>query len=137
MFIGEYQHTLDGKGRVILPARFRDRLMGGVVLAMSKNRCIDVLPRVEFERRVEKMTAEVEAGTTDLQDLRVFASRAFEEVPDGQGRVTIPPRLREYAGLERDLSINGAIQSVEIWDRGAWDEYQAAAEEHFASGGAQ
>lgn len=135
MFLGEHQHTLDDKGRVILPARFRDRLAGGIVLAPAKDRCIDVFPRAEFERRVERMAQEVEEGTTTLSDFRVFSAGAFEEVPDGQGRVTIPAKLREYAGLDRDLSVNGAVSSVQIWDRASWSEYQEGAQERFATGG--
>lgn len=137
MFLGEHQHTLDDKGRVILPARFRDRLAGGVVLAPSKDRCIDVFPRAEFERRVERMAAEVEDGTADLADFRLFSANAYEEVPDGQGRVTVPQKLRDYAGLERELTVNGAVTSIQIWDRAAWAEYEAANEEHFATGGAR
>ena len=137
MFLGEHQHTLDGKGRVILPARFRDRLAGGIVLTVGKDRCVNVFPRAEYERRVTRLQQEVEDGVATLSDLRVFTAGAFEEVPDGQGRVTIPPKLREYANLERELTVNGALSSVEIWDRATWDEYQAAAEEAFAGGGAQ
>ena len=134
VFLGEHQHTLDDKGRVILPARFRDRLVGGIVLAPGKNRCIDVYPRAEFERAVERMSAEVEAGTTSLSDFRVFASGSFEEVPDGQGRVTVPAALRAYADLDRELSVNGAFRTVEIWDRATWEAYKASAEQDFAEG---
>lgn len=132
MFLGEHQHTLDDKGRVILPARFRDRLAGGIVLAPGKSRCIEVYPRAEFERAVERMSAEVEEGRTSLSDFRVFASGSFEEVPDGQGRVTVPAKLRGYANLDRDLSVNGAVHTVEIWDRATWDAYRSTAEPGFA-----
>ncbi len=135
MFLGEYQHTLDDKGRVILPARFRDKLVGGVVLTVAKNRCIDVFPRAEFERRVILLQQEVEAGEAPLSDLRVFTSKAFEETPDGQGRVTIPPALREYARLDRELTVNGALSSIQIWDRSAWGEYESGATDRFADGG--
>lgn len=134
MFLGEHQHTLDDKGRVILPARFRDRLAGGVVLTVSKDRCIDVFPRAEYERRVELLLAEVEAGTAPLSDFRVFTAQAFEEVPDGQGRVTIPQSLREYARLDRELTVNGALRSIQIWDRELWESYKSQAADRFAEG---
>ncbi len=134
MFLGEHQHTLDDKGRVILPARFRSDLAGGVVLTVAKDRCIDVFPRAEYARRVQLLQQEVEAGDAPLSDLRVFTAKAFEEVPDGQGRVTIPPALREYARLDRDLSVNGALSSIQIWDRAAWADYQAGAADRFADG---
>lgn len=135
VFLGEHQHTLDDKGRVILPASFRGRLAGGVVLTVAKDRCIDVFPHSEFERRVLQLQAQVEAGEAALSDLRVFSAKAFEQVPDSQGRVTIPQTLREYARLDRDLTVNGAVHSIQIWDRDAWDEYQAGAADRFADDG--
>ena len=137
MFLGEHQHTLDDKGRVILPARFRDRLAGGVVLTIGDDRCIDVFPHAEYERQVRRLQEEVEAGTKSVQRLRIFSARAFEEVPDGQGRVTIPQKLREYARLDRELTVNGAVSKIEIWDRSLWEAYEAAAEAAFADGDEQ
>lgn len=134
MFLGEYQHTLDGKGRLILPARFRDRLTGGVVLTIGDDRCIDVFPHAEYERQVQRLQAEVEAGTRSVQRLRIFSARAFEEVADGQGRITIPQKLREYARLDRELTVTGAVSRIQVWDRAIWEEYEAAAEEAFADG---
>lgn len=134
MFLGEHQHTLDDKGRVILPARFRDKLHGGVVLTVAKDRCIDVFPHAEFERQVNQLQDKVEAGEVPLSDLRMFSAKAFEQVPDSQGRVTIPPALREYARLDRDLTVNGAVRSIQIWDREAWEAYQEGAADRFAEG---
>ena len=135
MFLGEHQHTLDDKGRVILPASFRGKLAGGVVLTVAKDRCIDVFPQSEFERRVLQLQQEVEEGQAQLSDLRVFSAKAFEQVPDSQGRVTIPQALREYARLDRDLTVTGAVKSIQIWDRDAWADYQEGAADRFAEGG--
>lgn len=133
LFLGEHQHTLDAKGRVILPARFRERLSSGLVFAPSQDRCIDVYPLTAFERRVEELRALPREDQRARLYLRVFLAGAHEEKPDGQGRVVIPPRLREYAGLDKDLTINGADEKVEIWDRSAWDAYRGAAEDAFAN----
>jgi MraZ protein len=133
MFLGEHQHTLDVKGRVILPARFRDRLTSGLVFAPSQDRCIDVYPLTAFERRVERLRAVPREDQDARQYLRVLLAGAQEEKPDAQGRVTIPPRLREYAKLERDLTVNGADEKVEIWDRATWDAYRDQAEDAFAN----
>ena len=133
MFLGEHQHTLDVKGRVILPARFRDRLASGLVFAPSQDRCIDVYPLTAFERRVEELRAVPREDQRARAYLRVFLAGAQEEKPDGQGRVTIPPRLREYAGLDKDLTVNGADEKVEIWDRSTWDAYRGMAEDAFAN----
>ena len=133
MFLGEHQHTLDVKGRVILPARFRDRLSSGLVFAPSQDRCIDVYPLTDFERRVEELRAVPREDQRARAYLRVFLAGAHEEKPDAQGRVTIPTRLREYAGLDRDLTVNGADVKVEIWARGVWEQYRAQAEDAFAN----
>jgi MraZ protein len=119
VFLGEHPHTLDAKGRVILPARFRERLASGLVFAPAQDRCIDVFPLTGFERRVE--------------ELRILLAGAQEEKPDAQGRVTIPPRLRSYAGLDRELVVNGADERVEIWDRATWESYRERAEDAFAT----
>jgi MraZ protein len=133
VFLGEHQHTLDAKGRVILPARFRERLANGLVFAPSQDRCIDVYPATAFERRVEQLRNIPREDQRARGYLRVLLAGAHEERPDAQGRVTIPPRLREYAGLERDLTVNGADDKVEIWDRTTWERYRSEAEEAFAT----
>ncbi|MCC5949060.1 MAG: division/cell wall cluster transcriptional repressor MraZ [Nitriliruptoraceae bacterium] len=133
MFLGEHQHALDTKGRVILPARFRDRLSSGLVFAPSQDRCIDVYPLTAFERRVEELRAVPREDQRARAYLRVFLAGAHEEKPDAQGRVTIPSRLRGYAGLTKDLTINGADEKVEIWDRETWESYRSQAEDAFAA----
>lgn len=132
MFLGEFEHTLDGKGRVILPAKFRDRLAGGIVLTVGDRRCIDVFPRAEFEREAARLQQEVIEGRKPESRIQLFTARAYEEVPDGQGRVTIPVRLREYAQLDRELSVNGRLGKIQIWDRATWAAHGAAAEEAWA-----
>ncbi|MTV26170.1 division/cell wall cluster transcriptional repressor MraZ [Nitriliruptoraceae bacterium ZYF776] len=133
MFLGEHQHTLDAKGRVILPARFRERLSSGLVFAPAQDRCIDVYPLTAFERRVEELRAVPREDQRARKYLRVFLAGAQEEKPDAQGRVVIPPRLRGYAGLDKELTINGADEKVEIWDRATWDRYLEEAEDDFAN----
>ena len=131
MFLGTNQHTLDGKGRVILPAKYRDRLLGGIVLAPGKANCIDVYPRTEFERIAQKMVDDVEAGREPLSALEYLSSQSYEEVPDGQGRVTIPADLRSYAGLDRDLTVIGAITRVAIYDRATWQARKESQDDRF------
>ncbi|MBW3657251.1 MAG: division/cell wall cluster transcriptional repressor MraZ [Actinobacteria bacterium] len=133
MFLGEHQHTLDAKGRVILPARFRERLSSGLVFAPSQDRCIDVYPLTGFEKRVEELRSLPREDLRARGYLRVFLAGAQEEKPDAQGRVTIPPRLREYASLDKELTINGADTKLEIWDRDTWEQYRTNAEDAFAN----
>lgn len=133
MFLGEHQHTLDDKGRVILPARFRERLAGGLVFAPGQDRCIDVYPVATFERRVEELRELPREDRQVRAYLRTFLAGAHQDAPDSQGRVTVPPRLREYAGLDRELTVVGADEKVEIWDRTAWGTYLDGAEDAFAA----
>jgi len=133
LFLGEHQHTLDVKGRVILPARFRERLSSGLVFAPAQDRCIDVYPLTAFEKRVEQLRALPREDQRARDYLRVFLAGAHEDKPDAQGRVTVPPRLRTYAKLDKDLTINGADEKVEIWDRDAWEAYRSQAEDNFAN----
>ncbi len=132
MFLGEHQHTLDAKGRVILPARFRDRLAGGLVFVPGQDRCIDVYPTSTFERRVEELRRLPREDQANRAYLRVLMAGAHQDSLDGQGRVTVPPRLREYAGLDKELTVVGADEKVEIWDRSTWEAYLGEAEAAFA-----
>ncbi|HEX9890180.1 MAG TPA: division/cell wall cluster transcriptional repressor MraZ [Nitriliruptorales bacterium] len=132
LFTGEHQHTLDDKGRVILPAKFRPALETGLYFAPSEDRCIDVYPTAVFERRVEELRSRPREDRRARQYARVFMAGAHHDVPDTQGRVTIPPRLREYAQLDKDLTVVGNDERIEIWDRAAWDEYLTGAESAFA-----
>jgi MraZ protein len=133
VFLGEHQHSLDSKGRVILPARFRERLARGLVFAPSQDRCIDVYPLTAFERRIEELRAVPREDQRARAYLRMLHAGAHEETPDAQGRVVIPPRLRAYAGLDRDLNINGADEKVEIWDRATWATYRDEAEDAYVN----
>ena len=133
MFLGTHAPRLDDKGRVILPVKFRDPLATGLVLTKGQDRCVVVWPTRGFEDyaaqlRAASLTSEKARGFT-----RVFFSSAFDDIPDRQGRVTIPAALREYAGLARDLVVVGADTRVEIWDAQAWAGYLANQEQAFSA----
>lgn len=132
MLLGTHEPRLDEKGRLVLPAKFRDALASGVVLTKGQERSIVVWPGAEFARYAEQLR---EASRNDARVrsyLRVLFSGAFDELPDRQGRVTLPPTLRDYAGLTRDVVVVGAHTTAEIWDRDAWQTYLAAAEPTFS-----
>ncbi|CUU59443.1 MraZ protein [Parafrankia irregularis] len=132
MFLGSHTPRLDDKGRLTLPAKFREELEGGLVITKGQERCLYVFPLAEFARISESLrTAPVTAKA--LRDYsRVFFSSAADDVPDRQGRITIPPALRTYAGLSRECVVNGANTRVEIWDSTRWETYLADQEETFA-----
>lgn len=132
MFLGTYEPKLDDKGRVILPAKFRDQLAEGLVLTRGQERCLYVFSMAEFQRMFDELR---KAPTTSKQArdyMRVLLSGASDEKPDRQGRITVPTPLRNYAHLDRDLVVIGAGTRAEIWDRQAWETYLAAQEDQFA-----
>jgi MraZ protein len=132
VFLGTYAPKLDDKGRIILPAKFRDELEGGVVLTRGQDRCIYVFSTREFEELHERMRQAPVTSKQARDYMRVFLSGAHAETPDKQHRVTIPAALRAYAGLDRDLAVIGAGSRAEIWGAEAWDEYLTANEAAFA-----
>ena len=132
MFLGTHRPRLDEKGRLFLPAKYRDELARGLILTKGQERCVYVFPVTEFERITESLrTAPVTAkGLRDYS--RVFFASASNEVPDKQGRITIPPGLREYAALNRDCVVIGANTRLEIWDSQAWASYLDQQEDAFS-----
>ncbi|WP_179387788.1 division/cell wall cluster transcriptional repressor MraZ [Psychromicrobium silvestre] len=132
MFLGTHSPRLDEKGRLILPAKFRDELGNGLVLTRGQERCIYVFSQREFERIHEQMRDAPISSRQARDYIRVFLSGASDEMPDKQGRVTIPAALRSYAGLERELAVIGAGSRAEIWDATAWADYLEEKENSFS-----
>ena len=132
MFLGTYTPRLDEKSRLILPAKFREELAEGLVLTRGQERCIYVFAAREFERVHEQMRSAPRASRQARDYIRVFLSGASDEVPDKQGRVTVPAPLRQYAGLDRDVTVIGAGTRVEIWDSESWNTYLAEQEAAFS-----
>jgi MraZ protein len=132
VFLGTHTPRLDDKGRLFLPAKYRDELSDGLVLTKGQERCLYVFPQVEFGRITEALrTAPVTAKA--VRDYsRVFFASASDEVPDKQGRITIPLALRDYATLQRDCVVIGANTRLEIWDATAWDAYLVQQEDAFS-----
>ena len=132
MFVGEYQHSLDTKGRVILPAKFREQLAGGLMVTRGQEHCLYVWPQDEIARITERLREAPVSNKATRDYVRMFASAASDETPDKQGRITIPPKLREWASLGKDVIVIGAMTRLEIWDEAAWNSYSEAHEESFA-----
>jgi MraZ protein len=133
MLLGTHTPKLDEKGRLFLPAKFRDELSEGVVITRGQERCLYVFSAKEFASIHEKLR-QAPASVKGARDyLRVLLSGASDETPDKQGRVVLPGLLRSYAGLTKDLVIIGVGSRAEIWDASAWNEYLAQNEENFAN----
>jgi MraZ protein len=132
MLLGTHAPKLDEKGRVILPAKFREELAQGVVLTRGQDRCLYVFSTKEFEAVNETIRLAPITSKQARDYLRVFLSGASDEIPDKQGRVIIPQALRSYAALGKDLVVIGVGSRAEIWDQAAWKDYLANQENSFS-----
>jgi MraZ protein len=122
MFLGEYQHSLDAKGRVILPSKYRDQLSGGAYVTKGRGGCLSVYTAQEFREVADRVREGSKRGARELDAARSFFAGTAEVTPDKQGRIAIPQNLREYAGLDRDVVVAGVFSRVEIWDGRRWSE---------------
>ena len=122
MFMGEYNHSIDAKGRAILPAKFREQLGDVFVITKGLDKCLFVYPKSEWEH-IEEKFREVPLTTKDARMFaRFFFASAAECEGDKQGRVNIPQSLRMYAGLDKDIVSIGVLNRIEIWAKDAWEE---------------
>ena len=123
MFIGQYDHSIDDKSRLTLPARFRDALAGGVVLSKGLDGSVDVYPQETWKVKVVDRIGELDELLPDTRLLqRHFFGGASEDTPDKQGRVLLPAPLLRYGKLAKDVTVVGSNDHLEIWDRAAWAE---------------
>ena len=133
MFSGTYTPKVDDKGRLFLPAKFRDEMKEGLVITRGQERALDIRTAADFADFTEKFR---NASQTDAR-LRAYGrmlfSTASEQVPDKQGRVSLTPELRLYSGLDRDAVVIGVYDRIEVWEPGAWTQYTAAQEQAFAN----
>ncbi len=133
MFLGEYIHTLDSKGRLTIPAKYRDRLVPGLVVTRNPlDPCLLVMPLDEWERRTQRLN-EMPITSREVLMLRRLLFTAAEDLkPDRQGRILISQRLRDIAGIENDVLIAGMNTYLELWDPQRWEEkvLQPMAEGH-------
>ena len=125
MFLGTHSPRLDDKGRLFLPARFREQLAEGVVITKGQDNCLYVYPQADFERLAAQLHGTPATDKNVRSFSRMLFASASAEVPDRQGRITVPANLREYARLSRDCKVVGANNRLEIWDAAAWDRYEA------------
>ena len=132
MFLGEYEHSLDDKGRLAVPARFRPELGQGLVLTRGLDRCLFVWPLAEWRVVAEKLgrLSMMHGDARRLQ--RLLFAGAVDTQLDRLGRVLVPGFLRGYAGLQDAVVVAGVLNRIEIWDRGQWAAERAAAEEQSA-----
>lgn len=131
MFMGEFQHSIDDKGRIIIPAKFRDLLGASFVVTRGLDQCLFVYPMQEWEVLEQKLKALPLMKSDASAFTRFFFSGATECEWDKQGRVNLPGNLRQYAKLEKDCVVLGVSNRVEIWSRDTWEQYFQQSEDTF------
>ncbi|MGC4934960.1 division/cell wall cluster transcriptional repressor MraZ [Gordonia sp. DT30] len=132
-FVGTYTPKLDDKGRLTLPAKFRDALAGGVMVTRGQDHSLSVYRADEFDAIAEK-TMEASRNDPEARAFqRYFFASTDEQRPDGQGRVTVSAEHRQYAGLSKECVVIGSFDHLEIWDAQAWRDYQSQHEENFSA----
>lgn len=123
MFYGEYSHSLDTKGRMNIPAKFRDKLSEPFYMTSGMDGCLFVFAETEWNEFEEKILSIPLSSKNGRYFQRLFLSGAADCTLDKQGRVNVPPHLRKYAGLEKDAIIIGVGKRIEIWSKDKWDAY--------------
>jgi MraZ protein len=132
VFLGEYQHSVDEKGRVVMPAKFRERLSRGLVVTKGQEHCLYVFPLDRWEAEVARINRLPRTNRTNRNYARSFFGAAADQQMDKQGRVQIPQALRTYAGLDKDVVVLGVADRVEIWDSGAWESHSHEADDLYS-----
>ena len=132
MFLGTYTPKLDDKGRLTLPAKFRDELRGGLMITKGQDHCLYVFSREVFAEVARKVSSAPLTSESARAFQRSLFSGTDDQNPDAQGRIAINPELRRYAGLVKDCVVIGAFTRAEIWDAQAWQQYQDEHEDEYA-----
>jgi MraZ protein len=131
MLVGASTRTVDPKGRIILPREYRRDFEGGLMVTKGLDDCLYLLPMKEWDRLVEKIDQLPSGSESTRRFSRVFFASASHLVPDGQGRILIPPRLREMVGIKKDVVVVGLHNKAEVWDPEVWEKYEADSAGHY------
>lgn len=132
MFMGEFHHTVDEKGRIIVPAKFRENLGSSFVITRGMDKCIFAYPRSEWTHLESRLKSLPFTKADARAFTRFFFSGACEVEQDKQGRILLPANLREYAQLQKEAIVIGVSTRVEIWSKELWEEYYAKSAESFS-----
>lgn len=128
MLLGEYAHNLDTKGRMAIPAKFREKITAGAIITRGLDNCLFLFTAAEWELLAAKLMALPLAQADSRAFVRLMLAGAMDVPLDNQGRILIPDYLRRYAGLTREVIVTGLYNRIEIWDRETWNRYQKKTE---------
>jgi MraZ protein len=126
-FRGTYEHTLDDRGRVALPARYRQEFLAGVILTIGPEGCIEVYTPAGFDQMSDDFASDPATTLTGRRSRRRFDAQSFDTELDRQGRILVPARFRQMAGLNGAVTIIGRRECLEIWNPESWAAESAAA----------
>ena len=128
MLLGEYNHNLDTKGRMAIPAKFRDKLSAGAIITRGIDNCLFVFANTEWEKLAQKLIALPLAQADARAFVRLMLSGATDVEIDSQGRILIPDSLRKYAGIKKEVIVAGLYNRIEVWDEATWNAYKTKTE---------
>lgn len=128
MFIGEYNHNLDPKGRMAIPVKFRSKLSGGAIITRGLDKCLFIFSASEWENLAQKLISLPLAQANSRAFVRLMLAGAMGVELDKQGRVLIPDYLREYASLTKQVVVTGLYNRIEVWDSESWKTYKQKTE---------
>lgn len=128
MFIGEYTHSLDTKGRMAIPAKFRSKILNEAIITRGLDSCLFVFTKGDWEQLAKKLIALPMAQANSRAFSRLMLAGAVHAELDSQGRILIPDYLRTYAGLKKEAVVAGLYNRIEVWDTDAWAEYKRKTE---------
>ena len=132
MFLGEYSHSLDEKGRVVMPSKFRPGLAAGCVVTKGQERCLYVFPSDRWDQEAARVLKLPRTDRRARNFSRSFFASASDQTLDRSGRCQVPEPLREYAGLAKDVTVVGVADHIEIWDTGTWRSVAEEADDYYA-----
>ena len=128
MFIGEYKHSLDDKGRIAIPSKFRKQLAKGAVVTRGLDTSLFLFPKEEWDKLAEKLASLPLGQSNSRAFARLMLAGAMDVSLDKQGRVVLPEYLREYAGIKKNLILAGLYNRLELWDEERWETYKKKVE---------
>jgi len=128
MLLGEFKHNLDTKGRMAIPAKFRDKLTAGAIITRGIDNCLFVFANAEWDILAKKLIALPLAQANSRAFVRLMLAGASDVELDNQGRILVPDYLRKYAGLKKETVVAGLYNRIEIWDEAAWQSYKTKTE---------
>jgi len=132
MFLGEYSHSIDDKGRVVMPSKFRGELDDGLVITKGQERCLYVFPNARWDVEADKVLKLPRTDRRARSYSRAFFASATNQSLDRAGRCQIPEKLRSYAGLGKDVTVIGVADRVEIWDPESWETAAQEGDDYYA-----